>query len=151
MAKRRGWLVCAMALWVYGWGASEVAGQSSEAARAPAVGIVLHPPKDLRAGDRRQLLVDVTVRPRQGHPLLFTPSSEGTAIEIVRGRLLRSDADDPEAAVLRFRVPMIAHHAGTSIVRVHVLGYVCKSTCRSVEAEGSLVVRVRPSIESAAD
>ena len=47
----------------------------------------------LHAGDRAELIA--RVRGAGVHPLLLTPRSEGTAIEVVRGRLLRAEAVDP--------------------------------------------------------
>src|SRR5690606_37787427 len=75
----------------------------------------------LHAGDRAELIA--RVRGAGAHPLLVTPRSEGTAIEVVRGRLLRAEAVDPSADPLEFRVPVIAQLAGTAVVRVSVRGY----------------------------
>ena len=97
----------------------------------------------LRAGDRAEVIA--RVRGAGSHPLLLTPRSEGTAIEVVRGRLLRAEAIDPSAEVLEFRVPIIAHLAGTSVLRVSADGYVCEARCRLVRAEASRVVTVAAS------
>src|SRR5690554_1216254 len=82
--------------------------------------------------------------------LAFLPARAGAqeglpiAIEVVRGRLLRAEAVDPSAEPLEFRVPLIAHLAGTAVVRVSVAGYACEARCRLVRAEASQVVNVAP-------
>jgi len=96
----------------------------------------------LHAGDRAELIA--RVRGAGAHPLLLTPRSEGTAIEVVRGRLLRAEAVDPSAEPLEFRIPLIAHLAGTAVVRVSVAGYACEARCRLVRAEASQIVNVAP-------
>ncbi len=80
------------------------------------------------------------------HPLLVTPSSEGTALEVVRGRLLRAEAQDPRAEVLEFQVPVVARGPGTAVVRVRAAGYACEARCRPVHAEASLIVHVAPAL-----
>ncbi|MGE0786901.1 MAG: hypothetical protein AB7S26_14610 [Sandaracinaceae bacterium] len=102
----------------------------------------------VRAGERGQVLARVSGAGT--HPLLVTPWSEGTAIEVVRGRLVRAEARDPSADVLEFRIPIIARSPGTAVLRVRAAGYVCgcpegdrcTERCRSVTAEGSLVMAV---------
>jgi hypothetical protein len=76
-------------------------------------------------------------------PLLLTPSVEGSAVEVVRGRLLRSDAKRVDARHLRFDVPVVARSEGTAIFRVELATYVCEQRCRFVTANGSRVLRVR--------
>jgi hypothetical protein len=76
-------------------------------------------------------------------PLLLTPSVEGSAVEVVRGRLLRSDAKLVDPTHLRFEVPVVARSEGTAIFRVEVATYVCEPRCRAVTASGSRVLHVR--------
>ena len=76
-------------------------------------------------------------------PLLLTPSVEGSAVEVVRGRLLRSDAKLLDARHLRFEIPVVARSEGTAIFRVELAAYVCEPRCRLVTASGSRVLRVR--------
>ena len=76
-------------------------------------------------------------------PLLLTPRIEGAAVELVRGRLLRSDAKWVEHGRLRFEVPVVARTEGTAILRVNVMTYVCSETCKRVEATTSAVLEVR--------
>lgn len=98
----------------------------------------------LRAGDRAEVVV--RVRGAGPHPLLLTPRSEGSAIEVVRGRLMRAEAADPSADVLEFRVPIIAVLAGSSVLRLRVDGYACREQhCRPVRAEASMLLSVLPS------
>ena len=104
--------------------------------------VELRGPDNLRAGDTAEILV--IVRGASRHPLLVTPRSEGTAVEVVRGRLLRADALDPNADALELRVPIVARAPGTAVVRVRASGYACHERCRAIEAEASLVLRVAP-------
>jgi hypothetical protein len=118
--------------------------------------LTLVPPETLAIGDRADLIATVRVpagdRSRSS-PLLLTPVSEGSAVEVVRGRLLRADADrDPDAERLRFRIPLVARTAGTAVLRVHARSFVCprspNADCHAVTTERSAVVRVRGSIDS---
>lgn len=113
-------------------------------AAAQEISIELAAPADLREGDRAQ--ITARVRGAGTHPLLLTPASEGTALEVVRGRLLRADAIDPRAEVLEFRIPIVANAPGTAVVRVSAAGYTCAARCRLVRADASLAVRVGPAL-----
>jgi hypothetical protein len=123
-------------------------GAGAGAAQPPAgrVDVALELPERLVAGDRATIVAKVRLSPRDESgelPLLVTPASEGTAIEVVRGRLIRPDAEDPTAAELRFPVPIVARNPGTSVLRVHVLAYACAGgRCRAVTGETSAIVRV---------
>lgn len=116
-------------------------------AAAPAAGqltVELRPPGALRAGDRVEIIA--LVRGAGSHPLLLTPSSEGTALEVVRGRLMRAEARDPEADELELRIPIVARAAGAAVLRVRASGYACNGRCRAVSAEASLIVHVAPAL-----
>jgi hypothetical protein len=76
-------------------------------------------------------------------PLLLTPRIEGAAVELVRGRLLRSDAKQTDATHLRFEIPVVARSEGTAILRVHLATYLCEDSCRRVELTASAVLEVR--------
>lgn len=115
------------------WLAPAIAGAQIE--------VEIEAPDVIGQGQRAQILA--RVRGAGEHPVLVTPRSEGTAIEVVRGRLLRAEARDPEAEVLEFRLPIIARGAGTSVLRVEVRGYACEARCRAVRAEASAVLTVR--------
>lgn len=125
------------------WAALLAALASAPAAAQPsALSVALRTPETIRAGDRVELIAEV--RGAGGHPLLVTPHSEGSALEVVRGRLLRAEAVDPSADVLVFRIPVVANEAGAAVVRIRAAGYACDARCRAVEAEASIVVRVAP-------
>lgn len=106
------------------------------------VAVRLVPPEHVHEGDRTEVMVEVRVRPAGRAPLLLTPTSEGQAVEVVRGRLLRADAVDPAAEVLRFRLPIVARAVGTSVLRVRVRAYTCRARCRLVEATEAATLRV---------
>ncbi|MFT3921153.1 MAG: hypothetical protein QM778_01330 [Myxococcales bacterium] len=111
-------------------------------ATAPAATLRVAEPRELQVGDRAALSVTLTLPAQAGAPLLLTQSVEGEALEVVRGRLLRSDARDPQASPLSFDVPVLARAPGTSIVRVHALIYLCDAQCEAVEIEQRVSVRV---------
>lgn len=114
----------------------------SSSAAAQELTVELRAPEALHAGDRAEIVV--LVRGAGTQPLLVTPNSEGTALEVVRGRLLRAEAVDPQAEVLEFHIPVVAHGPGAAVVRVEAAGYACARRCRAVRAEGSLVLHVLP-------
>lgn len=114
-------------------------------AQAPAeIAVTLEIPDALTVGDRAEVIATVRVEPPNDLPLLVTPWGEGPAVDVVRGRLLRADADAPEASPLRFRIPIVARRSGTAVVRVRVTGWVCVERCRQGVAEASAVLRVSP-------
>ena len=118
------------------------AGVRSQTAAPPSAEVRIIPPESLTVGDRASIIAEVRIVPPGDRPILLTPSSEGTAVEVVRGRLLRADAEDPNADVLRFSIPIVAATAGTAVLRVHVAGWACEERCREVEDDAELVVRV---------
>jgi hypothetical protein len=77
------------------------------------------------------------------YPLTLTPRIEGAAIELVRGRLLRSDAKPVDAAHLRFEVPVVARSQGTAILRVELMTYACDPDCHRVTADDNRALHVR--------
>jgi len=109
---------------------------------APHAELVIEPPESLTVGDRASVIATVRIVPEGDRPVLVTPTSEGTAVEVVRGRLLRADAEDSDAAVLRFSIPIVAATPGTSVLRVHVSGWACEARCRPVETDEEVVLRV---------
>ena len=78
-------------------------------------------------------------------PLLLTPSLEGVAVEVVRGRLSRPDGKpiDGVGTRLRFEIPVRARSEGTAILHVDVMTYVCSRSCERVLLRASQVLRVR--------
>jgi hypothetical protein len=99
--------------------------------------------QSLRAGAHAAIEVVVRLPPGSDAPLLVTPSVEGDAVEVVRGRLTRPDAKVIAPDGLRFEVPVRARSEGTAILRVEVMTYVCDRTCQRVVLRGSQVLRVR--------
>lgn len=88
--------------------------------------------------------IGVLLRPQAGpeQPLLLTPSAEGEAVRVVRGRLLRADAQRTPAGELRFEVPIVARRVGTAVLRVELLTYRCSPGCVAVHASASRVLEV---------
>ncbi|MET0388906.1 MAG: hypothetical protein ABW321_23235 [Polyangiales bacterium] len=76
-------------------------------------------------------------------PLALTPRIEGAAVELMRGRLLRSDAKRESPTRLHFFVPVIARSAGTAILRVDLMAYTCDPSCRRSDASATRVLHVR--------
>lgn len=110
-----------------------------------AIEVALEPPPRLSVGDRAEVIALVRTGERAGAPMLLTPSSEGSAVEVVRGRLMRGDADPSEGDVLRFRVPIVARTAGTAVVRVRVDGFACEAQrCLPLVVESSVALEVLP-------
>ncbi|MFW5920221.1 MAG: hypothetical protein ACOCUS_00170 [Polyangiales bacterium] len=111
-------------------------------AEEPHVELTLTPPERLEEGDRARVVAEVRRPEGNDRPLLLTPSSEGTAVEVVRGRLLRADAEDPDARVLRFRIPIVARSPGTAVLRAEVLAHHCTRRCRPLRARAATPLRV---------
>jgi hypothetical protein len=81
---------------------------------------------------------DVFVRvPDASQPLLLTPSIEGDAVRVVRGRLLRADAQPAQDGELRFEVPLVVSSAGSAVLRAEVLTYRCAPKCEALRASGT--------------
>jgi len=57
---------------------------------------------------------------------LLTPSVEGEALRVVRGRLLRADARRDADGALHFAIPVLARSAGTAVLHVQLLAYRCR-------------------------
>jgi hypothetical protein len=114
-------------------------------AQAAAVRVELAPERMLRAGAHASIEVVVQLPAGNDSPLMLTPSVEGEAVEVVRGRLTRPDAKpvDGHPTHLRFEVPVRARSEGTAILRVDVMTYVCARKCERVLLRASEVVRVR--------
>lgn len=98
-------------------------------------------PESLSAGDRANLELRVWADPEM--PVMVTPRAEGAAVEVVRGRLLRPDAEDPEASPLVFRIPIAAREPGPARVRAHVQTFRCEGDdCEPVAGEAQAELRV---------
>lgn len=113
-------------------------------AAAPELQILLRPEQHLARDAHTSIEVIVQLPSRSADlPLLLTPRIEGAAVELVRGRLLRSDAKLLEGGRLRFAVPVVARSEGTAIFRVNVMTYVCTEACQRLQATTSAVLEVR--------
>jgi hypothetical protein len=124
-----------------------VRAQEAATGESPPITITLEVPARVSLGDRAYVLARVRLGAHAGRPLLLTPTSEGRAIEIVRGRLSRADADADPAAPreLRFRVPFVARGVGTSVLRARADGYECRDgRCRAIQIEASVAIEVLP-------
>lgn len=104
---------------------------------------VVHP------GETGEIVAVVTVRESADAPFLLTPTSDGPAVVMVRGRLLRADAEDPRTRPLRFHVPFVARTPGDAVLRVRIDGWDCPEVegeptrCRAVETEAAVTMTVR--------
>jgi hypothetical protein len=118
-----------------------LAGFASSEGVTLAIGV----PDPLRVGDHRALVLSLDL-PTDAAPLvLVTPRGEGAALDIVRGRLLRVDARDPEASPLVFDLPVVAREPGTAVVRVRASAYRCREQrCQPLEVEAVKTVLVLP-------
>lgn len=116
------------------------------AAQSGPVRVQLAAEQTLSAGAHAAIEVLVELPEGNDAPLLLTPSLEGVALEVVRGRLSRPDgkAVDEAGTRLRFEIPVRARSEGTAILHVDVMTYVCSRTCERVVLRSSQVVRVRP-------
>lgn len=76
-------------------------------------------------------------------PVIVSAHAEGRALEVVKGRLLRADAIDPEARPLRFELPLAATATGAAVLNVSALVYRCTVRCEAVRLEASQHVLVR--------
>ena len=119
------------------------AGAQLPAAEAAQVRLQLAPEQELRTGSHAGVRVDVELPPDNDSPLLLTPSIEGSSVEVVRGRLSRSDAKPSGKGALRFEVPVLARSEGTAILRVELMTYVCALRCQRVLLSKSQIIRVR--------
>lgn len=121
---------------------------ASAVAQTPVVQVQLAAEQTLAAGAHAAIEVIVQLPEGSDAPLLLTPSLEGVAVEVVRGRLLRPDGKPVDGAhagtLLRFEVPVRARSEGTAILHVDVMTYVCARTCQRVELRRSQIVRVTP-------
>jgi hypothetical protein len=107
--------------------------------------LALELPADLRVGQHARVSLSVKLPKAAAAPLLVTPFHEGAALEIVKGRLLRSDALDPAANPLRFELPVLALAPGAAVLGARLLAYLCSGErCRAVEVETRANVIVLP-------
>jgi hypothetical protein len=107
------------------------------------------PATPVRVGDPFEIVAHVHLRGGARGPWMLAPTSDGPAVEAVRGRLLSIDSDVLDEADgqvhARLRIPVLARATGTTVLRARVAAYGCReSRCRPIEGEGSLVLEVAP-------
>ncbi len=127
----------ALAMWL-----AELAPARAEPDAAAPVRVTISAPEILRAGDHANVSIRVQLAADGGSPLVLTPSIEGTAIEAMRGRLLRADAKSHGEGELIFELPILAHGEGTAILHIELATYVCTPRCRYTAVRESQVLRV---------
>lgn len=125
----------------------------SRAQDVPPISVTIETERTtLGVGATGEVVAVVSFDERSSGPMLLTPTSDGPAITVVRGRLLRADAEDPRSAPpLRFHVPFVARTAGDAVLRVRVDGWSCvpvaegrdERRCQAVRAEASVALTVR--------
>lgn len=109
-----------------------------------AVSVSIRGEDTLTPAAHTSIAVLVSLSPESAtYPLTLTPRIEGGAVELVRGRLLRSDAKPVDATHLRFDVPLVARSQGTAILRVELMTYACDPDCRRITTEDSRILHVR--------
>jgi len=115
----------------------------SGAAVEPDAELRIEAPAELRVGARIMVpvLLDWDLAPDL--PVIVSAHAEGRALEVVKGRLLRADAVDPEARPLRFELPLAATATGAAVLNVSALVYRCIVRCEAVRLEASQHVLVR--------
>jgi hypothetical protein len=107
------------------------------------------PSAPVRVGDPFEIVAHVRLRGGARGPWMLAPTSDGPAVEVVRGRLLSIDADvleDADGQVhARLRIPVLARATGTTVLRARVEAYGCREArCRPIDGEGSLVLEIAP-------
>ncbi len=99
-------------------------------------------PEPLRLGAQGSLRIEASVPPDM--PLLLTIQEEGEAIESLKGRLLRHDAEDPRATPLRFNLPLRGREAGFGSLTVRLQSHRCDDRgCEEIDIEETISLEVR--------
>lgn len=134
-AERRWLLACVLACSaLLGLARSGVA-QTSEGALSFAA------PPTLVEDDRAELELQLTPPPG-GQSWMITLRGEGTAVDVVRGRLLPADVEDPTARSLTLRVPIVARSPGVALVHAELTGWACAETCSAVTSRATTTLHV---------
>lgn len=136
MKRDRGaWAVMALAL---------IVSATIVRAQAAPLTVRIESPDVMHPGDHAEIVALVHAEDAARGPLLITPTIDGAAVEVVRGRLFRFDAEDPTSDPLRFRVPVLARSVGTAVLSVRVDGHACEGPrCAAVDAEATARIDVR--------
>ena len=136
----RGFMRCALALCALGLAALSAglgSAQQPGARDGAQAQLRIAPPATLTAGTPALIEVYVRLPPGPEQPVLLTPRSEGAAVRVTRGRLLRADAQLTADGELRFLVPVAVTGAGTAVLHVDLLTYHCARKCEAVRATAS--------------
>ena len=104
-------------------------------------------PETVHVDDHVALTLTLTLPSDARGPLLVTPRAQGSAIEVVRGRLMRSDAKDANGNPLVFELPVLARSAGQAVVSVRAQLVRCVAErCQPLvlETRANVLVLPRP-------
>lgn len=126
----------------------------AQPAIAPAARVEVHlegPTAPVHVGDPFEVIAHLHLRGGARGPWMLAPTSDGPAVEVVRGRLLSIDADtlegSDETLEARLRIPVLARATGTTVLRARVQAYGCEAgRCRAIEGEGALVLEIAPTL-----
>jgi hypothetical protein len=116
---------------------------ASFAVRAEAETVTITSERTLFVGEASSLSIKVALPSDAAQPLLLTVHAEGSALDVVRGRMSRESARTLPSSALSFAVPVIGRVPGTAVVRAHARFFRCTDTCRAQEAAAVLAVEVR--------
>jgi hypothetical protein len=149
-ATRNGWLGRSLLVFLVltlGRPGGSARGQVPQSGGASPQGVelLIGAPPRLLVGAVAVVELTVRIPGTDRQPLLLTPSVEGEAVRVVRGRLLRDDAVRADAGTLTFALPLSARRPGAALLRVSLLTYRCNAiTCREVRADASRMLQVSP-------
>lgn len=113
------------------------------AALEPTPTLTIEAPAELRVGARTSIPLLLHWEGTRPVQIIVSAYAEGRALDVVRGRLLRADAIDPEANPLRFELPVVAAVPGVALLNVTALAYPCAFRCeaRRIEASRQILIR----------
>lgn len=113
------------------------------AALEPTSTLTIEPATELRVGARASIPLLLHWRGTRPVQIIVSAHAEGRALDVVRGRLLRADAIDPEANPLRFDLPVVAAAPGVALLTVTALSYPCAFRCEAQRIEASRQILIR--------
>jgi hypothetical protein len=105
-------------------------------------------PSEMLVGARLSVPITVHIDRKAGNridtmPVMISAHTAGRALDVVKGRLLRADALDPNANPLRFELPVVASSPGVALLTVTLLTYRCGFRCEAIRSETTRQVLVR--------
>ncbi len=113
------------------------------AALDPPTTLTIEAAAELRVGTRTSVPLVLHWQGARPVQVLVSAHAEGRALDVVKGRLLRADAIDPEANPLRFELPVVAAASGVALLNVTVLAYPCAFRCAAQRIEASRQILIR--------